>query len=78
MAKCVRPGFATVELPTGLELIDCPVLVGSNGPWARLPSKPVLGHEGKQVKPSGRRNSRLFSSGETASLAVVSGPQLPN
>ena len=47
-------GFATVELPIGLKLIDCPVLVGPNGPWARLPYKPVLDREGKHAKPDGK------------------------
>ena len=47
-------GFATVELPIELKLIDCSVLVGPNGLWASLPSKPVLDREGKQVRPSGK------------------------
>lgn len=47
-------GFATVELPNGLRLIEWPVLVGSNGAWATLPSKPVLEREGKHVKPAGK------------------------
>jgi hypothetical protein len=28
-----------------MKLIDCPVLFGSNGPWARLTSRPVLDRE---------------------------------
>lgn len=47
-------GFATVELPIGLRLIDCPVFLGSNGPWASPPSKPVLDRDGKQVKLDGK------------------------
>lgn len=39
-------GFATVELPIGLRIIDIPVMIGSNGPWATLPSKPELDSEG--------------------------------
>jgi hypothetical protein len=54
IAKGSLRGFATVELPIGLRLIECPVFVGSNGPWASLPSKPVLDREGKQVKPNGK------------------------
>jgi hypothetical protein len=47
-------GFATVELPIGLKLIDCPVLVSAaGGSWASLPSKPVLDREGKHVRPGG-------------------------
>jgi hypothetical protein len=41
-------GFATVELPIELKLIDCPVLVGKNGPFALLPSKPQVKEEGRQ------------------------------
>jgi hypothetical protein len=54
MAKGALCAFATVELPIRLKLIDCPVFVGSSGRWASLPSKPVLGREGKQAKPNGR------------------------
>ncbi len=48
-------GFAAVELPIGLTIFDCRILVGNNGPWAVLPSKPVLGSEGRDVKPDGRK-----------------------
>ena len=54
LVKGALRGFATVELPIGLKLIDCPVLVGPNGAWAALPSKPVLDREGKHAKPSGK------------------------
>ena len=47
-------GFATVQLPIGLTIEDCPVLVGRNGAWAALPAKPVLDREGRQVKPDGK------------------------
>ena len=40
-------GFATVELPIGLKLIDCPVLVLNGKAWPCLPSKPVLDRDGK-------------------------------
>jgi hypothetical protein len=48
-------GFATVELPIGLTIFDWPVMVGKNGPWAVLPSKPGLDFEGRHVKPGGRK-----------------------
>jgi hypothetical protein len=54
LVKGALRGFATVELPIGLKLIDCPVLVGPNGPWAAPPSKPVLDLEGKHSKPGGK------------------------
>jgi hypothetical protein len=41
-------GFATVELPIGLEIADCPVLVSNGKAWASLPSKPVLDRDGRQ------------------------------
>jgi hypothetical protein len=47
-------GFATVELPIGLVIEECPVLVGLHGAWAALPSKPVLDREGRQAKPDGK------------------------
>jgi hypothetical protein len=40
-------GFATVQLPIGLEIRDCPVLNGNEGPWAALPGKPELDREGR-------------------------------
>lgn len=54
LTKGALRGFATVELPIGLKLIDCPVLAGPNGAWATLPSKPVLDSDGKHVKPGGK------------------------
>jgi hypothetical protein len=47
-------GFAKVKLPIGLKLIDCSILVGSNGPWTSLPSKPVLYREGRHIKLDGK------------------------
>jgi hypothetical protein len=40
-------GFATVELPIGLKLVDCPVLVSNGKVWVSLPSKPVLDRDGR-------------------------------
>ena len=48
-------GFAIVELPIGLTIFDCRVLVGNNGPWAVLPSNPALDSEGRHAKPDGRK-----------------------
>jgi hypothetical protein len=48
-------GFATVELPIGLRLIDCPVLISNGKAWVNLPSKPVLDREGWQkTDPNGK------------------------
>ncbi len=55
LTKGTLRGFATVELPIGLRITDCPVLVGSRGAWACLPSKPILDREGKHVRPDGKK-----------------------
>lgn len=41
-------GFVSVELACGLVLIDLPVFIGPNGPWAALPRKAVLDTERRQ------------------------------
>ena len=70
-------GFATAELPIELKLVDCPIFVGPNGPWAALPSKPVLHCEGRQARPSGKPQSapvvewRNQSLGDRFSAAVI-------
>jgi hypothetical protein len=46
-------GFATVELPIGLRILDCPVLVSNGRAWVALPSKPALHREGRHAKPGG-------------------------
>jgi hypothetical protein len=48
-------GFATVELPIGLTIFDCRVLVGNNAPWAVLPLKSVLDSEERHVKSDGHK-----------------------
>ena len=40
-------GFATVELPIGLTIRECPLLRGSEGLWAALPRKPEIGRDGR-------------------------------
>jgi hypothetical protein len=47
MRKGPLRGFATILLPIGLSLIDCPVLVSNGKAWA-LPSRPVLDRDGRQ------------------------------
>ena len=41
LVKGALRGFATVELPIGLKLIDCPVLVSNGKAWVSLPPKPL-------------------------------------
>jgi len=80
MGKGVRPGFATVELPIGLKLIECPVIIGPKRPRASLPSKPVLDREVKHARPDGKpqfapvlewRDRALSDRFSTAVVALV-------
>lgn len=48
IVKGALRGFATVELPIGLRVIDIPILVGTNGPWAALPAKPELDRDSRR------------------------------
>ncbi|MGC2522848.1 MAG: hypothetical protein WA417_09460 [Stellaceae bacterium] len=48
-------GFATVELPVGLVLEECPVFVSGDRIWASLPSKPVISRDGRQSEVGGKR-----------------------
>jgi hypothetical protein len=48
IAKGTLRGFATVELPIGLKLIDCAVFIGTKGAWATALAKPQLDKEGRQ------------------------------
>jgi hypothetical protein len=82
LVKGTLRGFANVELPTGLRLIDCPIFVGPNGLGAALPSKPVLDCEGRQARPSGKpqfapvvewRNRDLVERFSAAVIALVEG-----
>jgi DNA-binding cell septation regulator SpoVG len=50
LLKGALRGFATIELPIGLVIHDIPVLLGKNGPWATLPAKPRLSHDGRQIR----------------------------
>src|SRR5438309_1638090 len=48
ITKGTLRGFATVELPIGLKLIDCAVFVGVRGAWASPPAKPLIDKDGRQ------------------------------
>ena len=50
--RTFRGFLLQVELPFELKLVDRPVFVEPNGPWAGLASKPVLDCEGRQARPS--------------------------
>jgi hypothetical protein len=75
LVKGTLRGFATVELPNGLDALnalkvfDCPVSVGPRGPWASLPSEPVLDREGRQARPNGEPRVALFLEWRNCELA---------
>lgn len=48
-------GFASVRLPCGLMLADCPVFSNGKATWANLPSKPRLDRDGRVVVLDGVR-----------------------
>lgn len=41
-------GFATIELPIGLRLVECAVLASNGRAWVNLPAKAVLDRDGRQ------------------------------
>jgi hypothetical protein len=51
-------GFASVLLPIGLQINECPVLDGSEGPWAGLPARPELDRDG--AVRTGANGARLY------------------
>jgi hypothetical protein len=50
LQKGALRGFASVQLPIGLQIEDCPVYVGRNGPWATLPSRPMIDGDGRHKR----------------------------
>jgi hypothetical protein len=46
--------FVTLELPHGLRLIDCPVLISHGRAWISLPSKPLLDQDGQKRDVNGK------------------------
>jgi hypothetical protein len=50
VVKGALRGFATVELPNGLTIIDCPVFSSNGKTWATFPSRPVLDQNGQHTK----------------------------
>lgn len=43
-------GFATIELPIGLKVIDCTVCISHGKAWAALPAKPQVDKSGQVVR----------------------------
>jgi hypothetical protein len=85
--KNALQGFVAIELlPIGLKISDIPVLISSGKAWATLPSKPVLGADGKQVEVGGRRQytpvcewrSRDLSDGFSRAVIAAVRAQYPS
>jgi hypothetical protein len=55
LVKGALRGFANVELPNGLRITDCPVLVSGGKAWATLPGKPQIGQDGRQIVVDGKK-----------------------
>jgi hypothetical protein len=53
VTKGALRGFATVELPIGLKIHDCPVFTSHGKTWATLPGKPQIDKEGRQKADCG-------------------------
>lgn len=50
MRKGALIGFATVELPIGLKIIDCPVCETRGKTWATPPGRPQLDKNGQPIR----------------------------
>lgn len=48
LRKGTLRGLATVELPIGLEIVDCPVLTSYGTAWVMLSGKPQIDQDGCQ------------------------------
>lgn len=50
MRKNTLVGFATVRLPIGLIVHDCPVNQSHGKAWASLPAKPQIDKDGQAIR----------------------------
>ncbi len=50
MRKGSLLGFAKIEMPSGLILVDVTILSGERGAWASPPSKPMIDRDGIALK----------------------------
>ena len=55
MVKGTLRGFATVRLSIGLTIADIAVCTSHGKVWAALPSKPVLGPDGRHIEKAGKK-----------------------
>lgn len=67
-------GLATVRLPIGLTIIDCPVFAGEHGPWVTLPSRPSLDRDGRQWVVDGKKQFEPVRSWPSRDVAATTFP----
>ena len=56
LVKGTLRGFATVELPIELKLVDCPIFVGPNEPWGPCLPSPFSTAKGGRPGPAASRS----------------------
>jgi hypothetical protein len=63
-------GFASVELPIGLTILDIPIFASNTGKAsAAMPGKPVLGADGRQIEVDGKRQYATILEWRSSELA---------
>lgn len=79
-------GFCDIELPAGLRIYGCPVLVSRDRVWATFPGRPQIDRTGHQVQVDGNGqytkiiewNSRDLSNAFSKSLVELVRKQYPD
>ena len=56
MRKGSLVGFATLRLPNGLVIADCPVCESHGKAWASIPGKPILDRDGRHAEQDGKKH----------------------
>lgn len=70
LLKRALRGFATIELPCGLVLVDLPIFIGRDGPWVALPRRPILDAERRQkLDATGQPSFQAVAEWRTRDLA---------
>jgi hypothetical protein len=60
LRKGALVGLATMELPSGLKIAECPALVSAGKAWPSFPGKLQLDRDGKQVVLKGEKQFTKF------------------
>jgi hypothetical protein len=54
LTKNTLRGFASIELPNKLTIVDCPVHLANGRAWASLPAKAAIDRDGRQIVVDGK------------------------